>query len=458
MPYNNANNKNKKTLQDKSIDLSLPPEYTERLILTKFFTDRAYANFISENFAPDQYDNETIKSALRVGDAYYKKYGKVPSIEATAGILDKLGKQEESKLLPSYANFELEVDDDFAKDAIRDYVRNKSLFNLIFSNADKILKEKDASPYVSEMARISAIDFYTDVGFNYLEEIEEHIFDLQNPDNRMSTGYQELDFATNGGFPTEGKCLIVFMAQPGLGKSMMMHNLATNMIRANKRVLIVSLEMTEQIYARRISANLTKCNVNQLEDPINSDAIRSEVSSVKSDNPDAYLIIKEFPPSSLKALSLANHIDRLIMMGQKPDIVFVDYLNLMVPNKQERDANSYERIGEVCKELRALSYKYEIPFVTATQTNRGGFNNPDVDMSNISDSAQTGHHTDMLGALTSNGPESGVINLSLIKNRFGRMGTKIAYQMDATSLRLIEASSRQIDEHDPNLRSILSDL
>lgn len=452
-----SNELQKKQYQ-QPVDLNLPPEYVERLILVKFFSDRAYANFISENFSPDQFDNETIKQALRVGDAYYKKYGNIPTIEVVSQILEKIGKTEESKLLPSYANFKLDIDEDFSRDAVKNYIRSKSLFNLIFANADKILKERDASPYVSEMARISAIDFYTDIGFDYLNDIEEHIFDLQNPESRISTGYPELDYATNGGFPTNGKCLIVFMAQPGLGKSMMMHNLAVNFIRSGKKVLIVSLEMTEQIYARRISANLTQMNINQLQLPANLDLIRSEVANIRESQPNSKLIIKEFPPSSLKAISLANYIDRIVMMGQKPDIVFVDYLNLMIPNKQERDANSYERVGEVCKELRALSYKYEIPFVTATQTNREGFNNPDVDLSNISDSAQTGHHTDMLGALTSNGPESGVINLTLIKNRFGRMGTKISYQMDVNSLRLTEISVHAISEHDPNPESIIEGM
>lgn len=434
-------------------DLMPSSDFSERLMLKKFVTDRSYAGFIAENLNVNYIDNATIKAALEVELSYFKKYGKIASSDILCSILQRMGKESEAKLLPSYFNVPMEVEEDYARDTVKAYIQNKGLFNLIYANSDQIMKTRDISPYVSELQRLSSIEFSTDIGFDYFNQIEEHIFDLGNPEARIPSGYSDLDRITNGGFPAGGKCLVVFMAQPGLGKSMVMHNLAVNFLQQNKKVLIVSLEMTEQIYASRISANLTGCNINELRLDSNLQKIRDTAEVTRNSNPDSYLIIKEFPPSSMRAMALCDYIERLIAAKGKPDVVFIDYLNLMIPNRADKDANSYERIGEVCKELRALSYKFEIPFFTATQTNRSGFNNLDVDLSNMSDSSQPGHHADGIWALASEGPETGVIRMITLKNRFGgKVGSIVKFVMNPENLRLnllanrAEVGNSQIDE------------
>jgi archaellum biogenesis ATPase FlaH len=443
--------------QEFSVDLMPTSDFVERLMLRKFITDRSYATFVAENLNPAFIDNKTIKSAIDIGVMYLKKYGKTLTIDLIVNIMEKLGQDSEAKMLPSFFNTPVEVDEEYARDTIKAYIQNKSLFNLIYANSDKIMRTRNIYPYINELQRISSIEFNNDIGFDYLEQIEEYIFDLVRPDARVSSGYHDLDVVTNGGFPAKGKCLVVFMAQPGLGKSMMMHNLAVNFLRNGKKVLIISLEMTEQIYASRISANLNDININELILDSNLQKIRDTVSEIKAELPDSYLMIKEFPPASVKPIIIGDYIERLTAAKGKPDMVFVDYLNLMIPNKADRESNSYERIGEICKELRALSYKFEIPFFTATQTNRSGFNNPDVDLSNLSDSSQPGHHSDGIWALVSDGPETGIIRMVTLKNRFGKNGATIKFAVNYDSLRLNLLSNR-IDPGDHQVNAVVDEI
>lgn len=419
-----------------------PSDITERLIVKKFLSDTSYASFISENLNPLHLDSEIAREAISMGIAYRKKYSDNISVEKMGMLLVGIGKVDAGNMLPSYVNgINFELDEDHVKENIKSYIQQKSLFNLIFANSDRILKDRNVIPYINELQRISSIDFCNNLGFDYFNNLQEHEFDLQNPEARTSTGYSELDRIMVGGFPTAGKCITVFMAQPGLGKSMFMHNLAANMVQLNKKVLIVSLEMTEMIYARRISSNLTGANINMLGTNENIGLIRKRAAEIASRNDNAGLIIKEFPPDTFRAIALNAYIERLIANGFKPDIVFLDYLNLMKPNTSMRDSNSYERVGEIMKEVRALSYKFGVPFVTATQSNRDGFDNTNLSMRNVSDSTQTPAHADALFALSTEGPESGIITLTVLKNRFGgQQGAKINFMVDYASLRLIQTT------------------
>lgn len=236
-----------------------------------------------------------------------------------------------------------------------------------------------------------------------------------------------------------------------------MHNMAANMVKEGKKVLIVSLEMTEQIYASRFSANFTECNINELSYEDNVHKIIQVADAIKNDHPDAGLIIKEFPPSSLRCIALANYIDKLVLSGWKPDIVFVDYLNIMIPNNSEKGDNSYVKVGEICKELRALSYRYEVPFVTATQTNRDGIDS-DPTMKNISESSQTAHHTDGLFAMSADADNIGIIKMIILKNRFGgKVGKTIKFQVNTSNLIMTQFEGIS-EEEQSNLERTMQEL
>ena len=434
----------------KNFDLSVSEEFTERLMLKKFLSDRTFANFISENVSSDCFTNEVIKKAMNIAVVYNKKGLSTPlTLDLLVEIMKGTGCAEESKLISSYANIDQNVDDEFAKEIIKKYIQGKKLFNLVFANSAELMKAKNFAPVLDGLAKIAAIDFQSDLGFNYLTNIEEHIKYLSTPENKMTTGYSNLDRIMNGGLPTQGRCLLVFMAEAGLGKSMMMHNMAANMVKEGKKVLIISLEMMEQIYAMRFSANFTECNINELDLDGNKLKITQVVSDISLSHPDAGLVIKEFPPSSLRPVALSSFIEQLIMSGYRPDVVFVDYLNIMIPNNSEKGDSSYVRVGETCKELRALSYKFEIPFVTATQTNRSGFGSSVVDMSNISESTQTAHHSDGIYALTRDEDNPTIIKMGILKNRFGgKVGATLKFLMNTDNLILTQFTDISEEERD----------
>ena len=117
--------------------------------------------------------------------------------------------------------------------------------------------------------------------------------------------------------------------------------------------------------------------------------------------------------------------DAIEKKGWKPDVLMVDYLGLVAPNGSiSSDSNMYETGSVVAKELRALSYKFGIPVVTAVQCNTGGFNTADISMGNIAESRAIAHHTDFLAGLyqTEDEQADGIFHMKILKSRLGDRG------------------------------------
>lgn len=100
--------------------------------------------------------------------------------------------------------------------------------------------------------KVSKITFNdADLGMNYFDEqaMKDHWEFIKNPDAKISTGWRALDMYTNGGVLKTGRMLALFMAQAGLGKSVFMSNAAVNFLKQGLGVVIISLEMSQDVYA-----------------------------------------------------------------------------------------------------------------------------------------------------------------------------------------------------------------
>ena len=103
---------------------------------------------------------------------------------------------------------------------------------------------------------------------DYFDEnaMSRHWEYINNPEAKISTGWQALDMYTNGGFLKDGRSLYLIMAQAGLGKSVFLSNMAVNFLKQNLSVVVISLEMSEDVYAMRFDAHISNSNVNRLKE------------------------------------------------------------------------------------------------------------------------------------------------------------------------------------------------
>ena len=240
-----------------------------------------------------------------------------------------------------------------------------------------------------------------DLGVEYFENLNNHITDLTTNEVRIPFKWSDWDKYTYGGIPVNQPCMFIIMAQPGLGKSQMMMNIGYNWLCQNKNVLMITLEMSEQMYSKRMSALFSDINVNELKD--NVEILRKRVSTAKLNMPSAKLYIKQFSPNEFNSIKLKTILEKYKKTKNfVPDLIIVDYLNIMCTNASAAGMKSYERVGTISKELRSVSIETKITIVSATQSNRsvsGGYAGEDISMSNTSDSAGINMDADAIFAL-----------------------------------------------------------
>lgn len=199
---------------------------------------------------------------------------------------------------------------------------------------------------------------------------------MKNPDAKMKTGWDSVDKYTNGGFLKDGKMLALFMAQAGLGKSVFLSNLGVNLLKQGLSVVVISLEMSQDVYASRFDAHISKCCINKLAE--NADTAVSRIKAFCAEHPGAQLHIKEHPPRSICARDIEQYLDNLKSAGKTFDAIIIDYLNLVIPN--HRTDSMFKDGLAVSEELRALSYKFGCPVISAVQCNTEGMASADIDM------------------------------------------------------------------------------
>lgn len=426
------------------MELDFTNEMLERVLIKKTLVDKRFLNTISPLM--DSRWFEASKPLGIIGKLiikYFNGYDSIPTTQVVKAMVSKYCQIHQDvvqadvlKELTEVARLEVDLSTEIVKSNLQRFIKEKLLYYTIHDNAVDIMNHGSIDGCIDKFENIQKLSFEeTNLGMNYFkkEDQEAHWDYINNPEARISTGFDGLDRYTHGGFYRSGKMLACIMGQAGLGKSLFLSNIAVNCLKEELGVVVISLEMSENVYATRFDAHISNSNINKLKE--NGPTVISKINEFYKQHPNANLFIKEYPPRSIRVSDILIYLDNLKAAGNKFDIVIIDYLNLVLPNKS-RD-NMYQDILDVAEKLRALSYIYEVPVVTATQATTEGMNNENIGMEHVSESRGIAHTVDFLAGLyqMDEDRDNGVINMRLIKNRLGGyIGRVIPFKLDPESL------------------------
>lgn len=358
---------------------------------------------------------------------FFSKYNTVPSKEAVIISLEKLktvSEQEFKDCNDIVDNFksEEEVNQDWLVNETENFCKDKAIYNSIMDSIQIIdgkdkTRTKTAIPEL--LSKALSVSFDVHIGHDYTNDSAKRFEFYHQKERKIAFDIEYLNTITAGGTPS--KTLNVVMAGTGVGKSLFLCHHAANCLVQNQNVLYITCEMAEERIAERIDANLLDVTMDDLKDmPLSSYMMKID-NVVK--NISSRLIIKEYPTSSAGSTHFRALLDELqIKKGFKPDIIFIDYLNICASSRIRNNGavNSYTLIKAIAEELRALAVEKDIPIWTATQTNREGFSNTDVGLENTSESFGLPATTDFMIALISTEEleEANQIMVKQLKNRY----------------------------------------
>lgn len=337
-----------------------------------------------------------------------------------------------------------EIEDIIFYDSVIDFIQRKGCYRSI-TNAIDLTSDNDPElqRIIPEFEKYASVTLEDEIGFDFYQSQEILWDDILNEEAMIPTGINMLDDKIGGGVCRNGKGLWVFLGQPNVGKSLMLSNIAVNMDAMGIKVGIMSLEMSELMYSKRCLAHITQHNINRFVEGKGenrrdhkhrlTDYVKAHHAKSGGD-----IIIKEFPPSSMNCRDIKRYLELLRENDRMPEVLFVDYLGLVIPNIRSNEG-SHWRIGEVCKELRALSFEFEIPIITAAQLNGEGYDTDEITMANVAESKAINMHADFMGALyqLDGDMQQGTMNMKILKSRFGsRTENKVVMAINYESLKI----------------------
>ena len=275
---------------------------------------------------------------------------------------------------------------------------------------------KDAIPSILQEAL--AVSFDEHVGHDYVENVQERYDYYHMEEHKTPFDIDKFNLVTKGGL--SNKTLNVALAGTGVGKSLFMCHMAAACLSQGKNVLYITMEMSEEKIAERIDSNLLNVNIKDIS-TIPEQIFTSRVAEIGRKT-QGRLIIKEYPTASAHAGHFKGLLNELSLKKYfKPDIVFVDYLNICASSRYKGHiVNSYTYVKAIAEELRGLAVENDVPVVSATQTTRSGFGNSDVDLTDTSESFGLPATADFMFALisTEEAEQSGRIMVKQLKNRY----------------------------------------
>ena len=237
-----------------------------------------------------------------------------------------------------------------------------------------------------------------------------------------------------------------------------MCHMAANCLNQGRNVLYITLEMAEERIAERIDANLMNISIDDLHE-LPKQMYDDKIKSIQQKT-NGQLIIKEYPTASAHSNHFRGLIKELpIKKSFKPDIIFVDYLNICASSrfKVSGNVNSYMYIKAIAEELRGLAVETNVPIMSATQTTRSGFSNSDVGLEDTSESFGLSATADLMFALISNEEleELNQIAVKQLKNRYNdpTVNKRFVIGIDRAKMKLSDVEdSEQSELADSNQR------
>lgn len=421
-------------------------DYYENIILFNALLSQEYLASIVEHTDISYFNDKNIKIIFKSILQFFKERGTVPTLTE---IKSRLTLEEERKAFNEVTIKLKQIDTKFNREELlvntERFLKERCLYNTIVKTAEKFTQGKvDPGETLQDFEKAYAINLSEDMGHWYFEDIDQHIKELTTIYKAIPTGWKFLDDKCEGGlFP---KTLTIFAGQVNVGKSIVLGNIAANMVLNDKNVLLVSLEMSEFMYAKRISTQLSQIPHNDLK--LYTPELKEQILHLQK-KLQSRLVIKEYAPKTITTRHLDAYITKLGHKGFKPDIVVIDYVNLLLPTTKNQ--NSYSEVKEIAEQLRAMSVKHNIPYVSATQVNRQNFGTTSPGMESIAESIGIASTSDIICSIwqTEEDRELGIINMGMQKNRFGPNFGHGTFKCNYETLTLKEVNPDHFETEDP---------
>ena len=404
--------------------------------------------FIKEDYFSDRLEKVLFKEIYK----FVNKYNNLPTKESLSIEINtnkSINEDEYKKITDILSTLNPEpINLDWLVETTENWCKDRAIHNAILGGI-QILDGKDkehTAQYLPELlSEALSVSFDQKIGHDYLLESKERYDFYKRKEERLELDLDFFNKITRGGIPS--KTLNICLAGTGVGKTMFMTSIASSILVQGKNVLYITLEMAEERIAERIDANLLNVGMSDLEE-LPYQMYETKINKLQSKTTGT-LIVKEYPTASAHVGHFKNLLSELALKKSfKPDILFIDYLNICSSSRFRAGANvnSYTYVKAIAEELRGLAVEHDIPVFSATQTTRGGFVSSDIGLEDTSESFGLPATADFMFALISSEEleEKNQIMVKQLKNRYNdpTINRKFIIGVDRSKMRLYDVEQK----------------
>lgn len=375
----------------------------ENNILHGLIVDEEYTRKCLPFVQPEYFSDPAHKLLFKMSSEYFAKYNTVPNRQVLDIELGQVGNvdQQTVEAALSFLNTPPDpVQEEWLMDETEKFCQDKAIYNAVMDGINILENKPDDKGQLPELLQKALqVSFDNSVGHDFIDDSESRYDYYHQKETRVPFDLELMNKITKGGIPN--KTLNIILAGTGVGKSLFMCHMAAAQMCEGKNVLYITMEMAEERIAERIDANLLDVTMEDLA-ILPKESYEKKMARLQSKTVGK-LIIKEYPTATANS----NHIRHLIQelrtkKNFKPDIIYIDYLNICASSRLKggMNAGSYTIIKAIAEELRGLAVEFNVPIVSATQTNRSGYSSSDISLEDTSESFGLPATADFMVALS----------------------------------------------------------
>ena len=427
----------------------------EETIISNLFQNDEFTRKVTPFIKGEYFAERSERIIFEEFEKLFLQYNQVPNSEMVANEVfarKDLFEDEHKNIQETLEDMKemQSVNDNWLYYKTEEWCKERAVHNTIMDSI-KIIdgrdKNRDKGAIPKMMQDALGVCFDNSVGHDYLEDSDERYDYYHKVEEKIKFDIDLLNTITRGGLSK--KTLNIAMAGTGVGKSLFMCHHASSVLAEGMNVLYITMEMAEEKISERIDANLLNLGMDEIK-VVDHDIFSKRINKIKDHN-KGKLIVKEYPTGGAHAGHFRALLEELsLKKGFKPDIIFVDYLNICASQRLRMGANvnTYSYIKSIAEELRGLAVEYNCPIVSATQTTRGGYNNTDVGLEDTSESFGLPATADLMFAIIASEEldNMGQWMIKQLKNRYSDPNyyKRFVVGVDKNKMRLynVEASAQ----------------
>jgi len=360
-------------------------------LINQIVLDNNFSRSIVDVLEPNYFENKYFKLIVQMIKEYNQKWDSVPTFDTLEQITKAEFQQENvAKIVIDTIKKIKEAPlsgGEFVQEKALKFCKQQELQKAI-TKAQKVIDGGEFESYdtLEEMIREALQVGVRDDG---MLNVFSNLDDVLNEDFRhpIPMGIGGIDRLLKGGL-AKGEIGVV-LAPTGVGKSTFLTKIANHAFNLGNNVLQIFFEDNPKVIQRKHFTLWTKVHPDDMSNK--KDEVIKKVKEIE-DKMDNQLILEKLPSDTMTMSQIKNIVRKKIAEGVKIDMVLLDYIDCVVPEKNLGD--EWKSEGSVMRAFEAMCHELNLAGWTATQGNRSSISSEVVTTDQMGGSikkAQVGH-------------------------------------------------------------------